>query len=145
MTAIISAGDGLVASGIDPAAVRRALPAVEPFAVRIRVAPGWFRRLWAKGISAVALPWGVYVTEPVFARIREGAEPHRTGPLIVHELTHLQQYRRLGPVRHLAQYLADYLRGRRARRGHWEAYRAIRLEVEAREVAAHFVPDGAPQ
>ena len=69
-------------------------------------------------------------------RFREGAEPERFGRLIVHELMHIEQWRRLGAFRHVTQYAGDYLRNRFQGFGHWESYRAIRLEEEARAVAA---------
>lgn len=145
MSTGITAGDALVSAGIDVAAVRKELPSVEPYAVRIRPAPRLVQLLWAKGIVAVAMPWGVYVRPPVFERITSAAEPERDGPLVVHELTHLEQFRRLGAVRHLVQYVSDYVAGRRQRLGHWESYRRVRLEVEAREVAARFEPGQSPR
>ncbi len=144
MAETISAGAALDASGIDIAAVRIELPFVEPYAFPIKRASRFMQRFWAKGISAVALPWGIYVTGAAFDRMRTGSEPHRTGPLVVHELTHIQQYRRLGLLRHLTQYIGDYLRGRFAKQGHWEAYRSVRLEVEAREVARRFSGTAGP-
>ena len=145
MAEVLTAGEALVSSGIDPAAVRRELPTVEPYAVRIRVAPRWFRRMWASRIAAVTLPWAVYVTEPVFARLRQGAEPERMGPLVVHELTHHSQYATRGFVVALVHYAADYLRGRLNHLGHWAAYRNVRLEVEARKVAARFTNESGPR
>lgn len=56
-----------------------------------------------------------------------------------HELCHQEQYRRLGWFGFLAAYTAQYLANRRAGMGHWEAYAAIPLEVEARAAA-----DAAP-
>ncbi len=141
----MNAGDALVSAGFDVAAVRRALPHVEPYAVPVRVASPTFRFFWARGIVAVAMPWGIYVTDTVDERLRSGAEPERSGSLIVHELTHLEQYARLGAVRHLTQYLGDYLHSRLRGSSHWEAYRAIRLEREAREVAARFDAAALPR
>jgi len=141
----LSAGEALVRAGVDVAAVRRQLPGIEPYAVPVRIASPGFRRLWARGISAVAMPWGIYVTDEVAERMRCGAQPDRTGELLVHELTHLDQYARLGAVRHLTQYLGDYVKGRLRRLSRWDAYRAIRLEVEARDVAARFDKRRKPQ
>lgn len=141
----LTAGDALVSAGFDVAAVRRALPHVEPYAVPVRVASPFFRFFWARGIVAVAMPWGIYVTDTVDARLRSGAESERSGSLLVHELAHLEQYARLGPMRHLAEYLGDYLRGRLRGASHWDAYRSIRLEVEAREVAARFDVEALPR
>ncbi len=128
--------DLLRASGIDPAGLCELMPRVDPATVKVRVASPLFRRFWAKGIAAVTLPAGVYVQPAIMERMRAGAEPERSGRLIVHELMHLEQWRRLGAIRHLTQYVGDYLLGRTKRLGHWESYRAIRLEVEAREAAA---------
>lgn len=130
------ADDILRASGIDPTSLREIMPRVEPARVKVRVARPWFRRFWAKGIAAVALPNGVFVQPAVMERFRVGAEPERSGRLIVHELMHIEQWRRLGPIRHISQYLGDYLRNRFQGFGHWESYRAIRLEEEARRAAA---------
>ncbi len=125
----------LVASGIGLDRVREALPGVEPYAVDVRLAPAWFRRLWAKGISAVTMPWAVYATPEAFAAVGGAKVELRFGELIVHELAHIEQFRHLGAIRHIAGYAADYLRGRLRRQTHWEAYRNVRLEVEARQIA----------
>lgn len=53
--------------------------------------------------------------------------------LLVHELVHVRQWREQGAVRFLSRYLSAYLRGRLRGLGHWEAYRAVPAEVEARE------------
>ena len=136
------AADLLRAAGIAPDSLATLMPRVDPATVKVRVAAPWFRRLWAKGIVAVALPTGVFVQPIVMERFRTGAEPERWGPLIVHELMHIEQWRRLGAVRHVAQYVSDYMRSRLQGHGHWESYKAIRLEVEAREAASHIESSG---
>ena len=120
------------------------MPRVDPATVRVRVARPWFRRLWVKGIAAVALPHGIFVQPAVMERFRSGAEPGRGGKLIVHELMHIEQWRRLGAARHIMQYSADYLRSRFKGLSHWESYRAVRLEVEARDAAA-TIESGGPR
>lgn len=55
--------------------------------------------------------------------------------LVAHELVHVRQWRELGAVRFLWRYLGAYVRGRAGGLGHAAAYRAIPLEVEARELA----------
>lgn len=137
------ASDILWSSGIDPASLVELMPRVDPAHVPVRVASGWFRRLWAKGIAAVALPGGVFVQPAVMERFRTGAEPERSGRLIVHELMHIEQWRRLGAFRHVTQYVGDYLRNRFQGLSHWEAYRGIRLEQEARNAASQ-VEFGGP-
>lgn len=52
--------------------------------------------------------------------------------LAAHEVAHALQYRRHGLFGMLGRYLADYLRGRRAGRGHHGAYLDIGFEREAR-------------
>ncbi len=133
----------LLATGFDPRDLAGLMPRVDASQVKVKVASPLFRRFWAKGIAAVSLPFGIYVQPAIMERFRTGTDPEGSGRLIVHELMHLEQWRRLGAFRHLTQYGGDYLRGRWKRLGHWEAYRAIRLEVEAREVAAS-VPQGRP-
>lgn len=140
----ITAGDMLRSGGIDLDAVASIAPRVAPDTVSVRVASPWFRRLWARGISAVTMPWAIYVTPAVMERYRAGAEPRRTGRLMVHELMHVEQWRRLGGFRHLTQYVGDYLRGRAGGLTHWEAYRAVRLEREAR-AAARLVAETEPR
>lgn len=131
-----SAEDLLVAGGIDVARVRHHLQRVDPATAMVRTAPGWFRAFWARGIAAVCLPWGIYVEPELMIRFEAGDGRRQIGTLIAHELTHLEQYRRLGAVRHGIRYVADYVVGRVRGLSHWDAYRAIGLEREARHVAA---------
>lgn len=58
-----------------------------------------------------------------------------TVPLVRHELVHVRQWRRHGPVGFLGRYIGSYLSGRLRRRGHRGAYLAIPLEIEAEWVA----------
>lgn len=127
--------DALVAGGVDLDALRLVLPRVDPRKVTARVAPMWFRSLWGKRIAAVCMAWGIYVQPSVMQRYRRGEDPPRIARLMVHELTHLEQWRRLGALRHSVQYLGDYLRARLSGISHWESYRGVRLEVEARQTA----------
>lgn len=55
--------------------------------------------------------------------------------LMRHEQEHLRQWRELGTVRFLVEYLGAYLRGRLAGYSHRAAYRLIPLEVEAEQAA----------
>lgn len=128
-----SAAEAVTASGIDRAELKAILPRVDPSRVPVWPAAGWFRLLWAPGITAVAMPWGIYVHPD-----RLDAPLERLGPLMVHELSHIEQWRSLGPIRWLRSYAGDYLRGRRAGLGHRDAYRRIGLEVEARDIADRF-------
>ena len=61
--------------------------------------------------------------------------------LLRHEAEHVRQWRELGKVAFLRQYLGAYLRGRRQGFGHQAAYRLIPLEVEAEAAAHRFMAD----
>jgi len=128
-----SAAEAVDAARIDRSRLAAELPRVDPSRVPVWEAAWWFRAVWAKGITAVAMPWGIYLHPD-----RLEAPPERLGPLIVHELAHIEQWRRLGLVGWLRSYLGDYLRGRRSGVPHRDAYRCISLEVEARDVAGRI-------
>ena len=129
------ASDVVTAGGVGLETLRLVLPRVDPTTVQIWVGPWWFRLFWGSKIVAVAMAWGIYVRPHVMERIAAEREPLRNAVLIVHELTHLEQWRRLGAVRHSVQYVFDYLRGILAGKGLHGAYRDIRLEVEARQTS----------
>ena len=129
------ASDVVVAGGVGLDTLGLVLPRIDPRSVPIRVGPWWFRLFWGRQIVAVAMYWGIYVRPHIMERFVAGREPQRNALLIVHELTHLEQWKRLGPIRHSVQYVADYVRGVLAGKGLHGAYRDIRLEVEARQTA----------
>ena len=58
--------------------------------------------------------------------------------LLRHEEEHVRQWRELGYVGFLRQYLGAYVRWRRQGFGHVAAYRLIPLEVEAEAAAGRF-------
>jgi hypothetical protein len=131
----LTAADVLDPVDLDDVLLRSLLPRVDAGAVRVRVGPFWFRAVWGRRIAAVALPWGIYVRPAVMERLRDGREPRRNARLIVHELMHVEQWRRLGGPRLVARYGADYARGLLRTRSHWQAYRGVRTEIEARAAA----------
>ncbi|MDH3261535.1 MAG: hypothetical protein OEM81_14275 [Acidimicrobiia bacterium] len=123
----------LTASGISPEAVSSLLAGLDLDRVEIRPAPGWLTRLWGSTITAMALKTRVYIKPDVL-----GSHPAALGPLIVHELVHVHQWAQLGFLRFLWRYLGGYLKGRFAGLSHQNAYRAIPIEVEAREIATQM-------
>lgn len=58
--------------------------------------------------------------------------------LLRHEAEHVRQWRELGVVGFLRQYLGAYAHWRRQGFGHQAAYRLIPLEVEAEAAAERF-------
>jgi hypothetical protein len=123
----------LAASGISSERVASALPGVDIEQIVIRPAPAWLVRLWGKAVSAMTLRTTIYVRADLL-----DSAPSLLGPLLVHELVHVQQWARLGVVRFLWKYVAGYVGGRLTGLSHQDAYRAISIEVEAREIAAQL-------
>jgi hypothetical protein len=58
-----------------------------------------------------------------------------SGRLLRHELVHVRQWRDLGVLGFLRDYLGGYARWRLRGYPHWAAYRRIPLEIEADWVA----------
>lgn len=87
-------------------------------------------------MAAMTLPWAIYVD-------REQLRAGDIGALVLHELVHVRQWKRLGIARFLRIYLTDYLRGRRSGLDHQAAYRNIRFEKEARVAVARHLASGA--
>lgn len=81
-------------------------------------------------VLPVLTPGIVAITLGRFVLVKRGWE--HSIALIGHELVHVEQWRRLGAVRFLVEYLGAYGRLRRAGLGHWDAYTAIPFEQEAR-------------
>ncbi len=125
--------EALTKADLDLERLTVALPTIDPSTVPVHAASRRFRLFWAKGISAVAMPWGVYVHPD---RLKQPAAD--VGRLMVHELAHIDQWRRLGAIAWFRSYVGDYMRGRRKGLGHHGAYRAVGLEREARDVAARL-------
>ncbi|HEX2047116.1 MAG TPA: hypothetical protein VHF27_05085 [Acidimicrobiales bacterium] len=67
----------------------------------------------------------------VSVRRRHADDPR----LLRHEAEHVRQWRELGKVRFVRQYLGAYVQWRRLGFGHQAAYRLIPLEVEAEAAA----------
>jgi len=72
----------------------------------------------------------------IIVRERAAGDPH----LLRHELVHVEQWRRLGVVRFLAQYVGSYLLWRLRGHGHRAAYHRIPQEVEAEWRARREAP-----
>ena len=102
-----TAGDYLIRAGISLPEVEDRLPHVDPGTVEIRKAGRAFRATWAKGIVAVAMPWAIYVEPETLAR-----PPEDLARLIVHELVHIEQWRREGGAGHLRQGQVGQIRCR---------------------------------
>jgi hypothetical protein len=81
-------------------------------------------------VVPVLTPGIVAITVGRYVLVRRGRE--HSIALIGHELVHVEQWRTRGAVRFAVEYLGAYVKARRAGLGHWDAYRAIPFEQEAR-------------
>jgi hypothetical protein len=118
--------------GADPAEIGNRLGLGDIDRVAIRTAPKWMVRTWRGDVAAMTLPWAIYVRNDVLV-----GESSRLARLISHELVHVRQWQQLGIMRFLRLYLSDYLGGRRKGLSHNQAYLAISLEMEARQISGH--------
>lgn len=109
--------------GLD-AAVRDLIKAT---GARIRVGyPRWLRIVVKRGIVGVTIGNRIYLHHEVTSREMETIEA-----ILIHELTHVRQFQRLGLPRFLYLYLREYLELRGSGMSPAEAYSNISLEVEA--------------
>lgn len=106
-------------------------PGLEVGVIRVRTIPAGAARL-LPGIAGFTIGGTIWIRDPGEVDLPA---------LLAHELTHVRQWRKLGPVGFPVRYAVDYLRGRLRGLGHAAAYRAIPAEQEARETARGFTPD----
>ena len=81
--------------------------------------PWWLRPFLLRGVVGITLGRRIYV---------EGEDPART---LRHELVHLRQIARLGPLRFYWTWIGEYLAQRFRGASADEAYRRISFEIEA--------------
>ncbi len=105
-------------------------PGLEPDRVVVRPLPAGVTALFP-GLGGMALGRSIWVHGAALAG-------HDLSPLIVHELAHVMQWRRHGPLGFLLRYGTDYLRGRLGGLDHAGAYRSIAAEAEARQAVMAF-------
>ena len=118
--------------GADPVELANRVGIGDIDKVALQPAPRWIVRVWRGDVAAMTLPWAIYVRQDVL-----GGDSERLARLVNHELVHVRQWQELGTLGFLRRYLSDYLRGRRKGLGHNQAYLAISLEREAREVGGY--------
>ena len=101
--------------------------AVDAARARLRFRyPWWLRPFLMRGVIGITLGRRIYFSPEVGRRA-----PAEVERLIRHELAHVRQVNRLGLVRFLWQYAAEYIRHRRAGLTSGQAYQRISFEVEA--------------
>lgn len=73
--------------------------------------------------SAVTIGYTIYYSMP------KEFVPYR---VYLHEMEHIRQIRELGVAVFYFRYLVEYLLGRLRGENHWQAYKNISFEIEAR-------------
>ncbi len=129
----MNAGRVLTEAGVDTEQLRVLIHPIQPEQVWLRSATAVMMRFWGAGIQAMTVRRWIFV-DP---RLLNG-DTAKLSLLIIHELVHVRQWSDLGVLGFLSRYLGSYLRGRRNGLNHRDSYRAIDLEVEAREIQARF-------
>jgi len=129
----VNAGRVLAEAGVDTDELRVLIHPIQPEQVWLRSATAVMMRFWGSGIQALTVRRWIFV-DP---RLLNG-DRAKLSLLIIHELVHVRQWSDLGVIGFLSSYLGSYLRGRRDGLNHRDSYRAIDLEVEAREIQARF-------
>lgn len=104
--------------------------AAEPRASRTSQVSTRGYRLWVGGPVPKQAD-GITIGRTIIVRRRSAASPN-FAHLLRHELTHVEQWTRLGAVGFVREYATDYLRGRWRGLSHHDAYLAIGLEQQAR-------------
>lgn len=132
----MTAGDIITEAGLDLRMLRAKLPNTDPFTVPVVAAPAWLERVWR--------PWvkGSAGLRRIFVRPELLDDPSTIGRVVVHELVHVDQWRRYGRIGFLARYVGGYLEGLVAHRGFDAAYRSVTLEVEAMRIADEVMAAG---
>jgi hypothetical protein len=95
-------------------------------------------RLWVGGPVPRGFA-GITIGSLVIVRDRDAATP----ALVRHELVHVRQWKRHGPIGFVVRYLGSYLRWRLRGVGHLGAYRRIPFEIEADWVTRRTAPNTA--
>jgi hypothetical protein len=116
--------------GADPLELSSRIGVDDLDRIPIRPAPRWMARAWRNNLAAMTLPRAIYIRREVLA-----GDSASLARLLGHELVHARQWEQLGSFRFLRQYLGDYFKGRLQGLKHHQAYQAISLEKEAREVS----------
>ena len=129
----MTAGELLERTGLDTPELKVLIHPITPGRIAVRPAPAIMRGVWGKGINAMTIRRSIYVDPTLLV-----SHERRLGLLVVHELAHARQWLSLGAFGFLRRYLSGYLIGRLRGLGHRDAYLAIDLEVEARELAERF-------
>lgn len=90
-------------------------------------------------IEGIAVPGFAGITLGNFIFLKNKVSTKGDSQLLAHELVHVRQWRELGSIGFLTKYLASFFHHIKQSRSWMTAYRAIELEVEARDGCDRWV------
>lgn len=123
---------------------REGRDAAREVAFVVGISAGDALRRWHRPILAIAGPRGVMgITLGTFVYLKDRTALD-SWPLLVHETVHVAQVLRLGQSRFLANYAAEYAKGRLAGLSDRDAYMELSDEREARHVEEQAWVHGTP-
>ncbi|RLE13896.1 MAG: hypothetical protein DRJ28_06615 [Actinobacteria bacterium] len=107
--------------------------------VSVRMMPHWMHIALGGSVAAITLGNSIFVAQDGYEAVVSGKNPG----LLVHELVHVDQWRREGRVAFVSRYAIEYARNRLIGLDHRTAYRAIGFEVAAYDVSERALRDVA--
>ena len=107
--------------------------------VSIRMMPYWMQMALGTSVAAITLGNNIFAAKDRYEAVVSGKNPG----LVVHELVHVDQWRREGSVAFVSRYVSEYVRNRMIGLDHRNAYRAIGFEVAAYDVSERALRDAA--
>ncbi|MFV1970610.1 MAG: DUF4157 domain-containing protein [Acidimicrobiia bacterium] len=107
--------------------------------ISIRMMPHWMQFALGSSVAAITIGNSIFVDGDRYDSVVSGKSPG----LLVHELVHVDQWRREGKVAFLSRYAGEYVRNRMIGLDHRTAYRAIGFEAAAYDVSERTYRDVA--
>ncbi len=99
--------------------------------VSVRMMPHWMQIALGTSVAAITLGNSVFVAQDTYESVVSG----KNQALLIHELVHVDQWRREGSATFLSRYATEYVRNRMIGLDHRTAYRSIGFEIAAYDVS----------
>jgi hypothetical protein len=99
--------------------------------VSVRMMPHWMQFALGTSVAAITLGNSVFVAQDTYESVVSG----KNRALLIHELVHVDQWRREGSATFLSRYATEYVRNRMIGLDHRTAYRSIGFEIAAYDVS----------